>query len=191
MTRPSRALAVALAGAILSAACGGAAAPAAPAATTAAATTPPATAAAATSAPASPSASAAPAYAGVGAAVTKLSEVKTTVAAAPVHMGFIGDQASLAPGTYTETLSLVTLQPGGRTISHKHGGLEVVIVLEGSVDINMGNAGRAALSAGQTAKVPAGTALQASNAGSGVARFLAFFMTPEGAAFQTNLTTVP
>lgn len=191
MNRPIGFIASVLSMTIAAAACGGAAnpsaAPSSAVAAPASATVTPTVAAATATSTASP----APAYAGVGAAVAKLSEVTTTMKTSPVHMGFIGDERDLAPGTYTETLTLVTLQPGGRTVSHKHGGTEVVIVIEGSVDINMGAAGRAALNVGQSATVPAGTPLQASNSGTGVAKFLAFFMTPEGQPFQTNLTTVP
>ena len=186
--RATPALAVALV-----VACGGGAAPVTVSSPTSApATSAPATTAPATTAPASPSPSAttAPPQAGVGAASVKLSESKQTAGAAPVHVGFIGDEP-LPAGTYVETLNLVTLQPGGRTISHKHGGLEVVLVTEGSVEVRLPGGAKTTLNAGQTAKVPANTAVQAANAGTGVAKFLAFFMTADGQPFQTNLDAVP
>lgn len=179
---------------LVGAACGGSAAPA-PAATSSAPTVAAATSAAPTPAPSTPaptpSATAAPAYAGVGAAVLKIAETTYAEKATPVHLTFLGDEPSLKAGTYLETLSLVTLQPGGRTVSHKHGGLEIVIVAEGTVEIDMGAAGKKTLKAGERASVPANTALQARNTGTGVARFLAFFMTLDGQPFQTNLTNVP
>ncbi len=193
MNLPARALAPLLAVTLISA-CGAAPAPAsattsaAPAAGTATAVP---TTAAPTVAAASPSPSPAPAYAGVGAAVAKIAETTYAAKTTPVHVSFLGDQAALPAGTYVETLSLVTLQPGGRTISHKHGGLETVIVIEGSVLVDMGAAGKVTLKTGEKATVPAETPLQARNAGTTVARFLAFFMTPQGKPFQTNLNAVP
>ncbi|HZP96268.1 MAG TPA: cupin domain-containing protein [Candidatus Limnocylindria bacterium] len=190
MIRAARIAAAAIVATLVATACGGAATAPSP---TTPATTAPTIAATSTPAPtaaATASASPAPAFAGVGSASTKLSEV-TTTKSAPVHFGFFGDEAALPAGKYMETLSLVTLQPGGRTVSHKHGGLEIVVVIEGSVEVNMGAAGKALLTAGQTAKVPANTPLQALNHGTDVAKFLAFFLTADGQPFQTNLTAVP
>jgi len=178
---------------LLVAACGGGAAPVTVSSPTAApATSAPATPAPPTPAPASPSPSAttAPPQAGVGAASVKLSEAKQVAGSTPVHVGFIGDEA-LPAGTYVETLNLVTLQPGGRTISHKHGGLEIVVVTEGSVEVRTPAGAKVTLTAGQTAKVPANTPVQAVNTGSGVAKFLAFFVTADGQPFQTNLDAIP
>ena len=172
-------------------ACGGSAPTVATSPTPAAATPtaiPASTAAAAASATAA--GTAAPPQAGVGSVSAKLSEVKTTLLA-NAHIGFIGEEQGLTPGAYVETLNVVTLQPGGRTVSHKHAGIEYVIVLDGSVEIRMGGGGRVMLAAGQNARVPANTPLQASNAGSSVAKFLAFFVTADGQPFQTNLDTVP
>ena len=184
--------------ALLAAACGGAAGPSAVTSPTAAATTAPATTAAPTTAAptaaaASPTASAtaAPAHAGVGSASAKLSESKLVASAGPVHVSFIGDEPSLGAGTYQELLNLVTLQPGGRTVSHRHGGVEWVIVVEGTVEVRTAGGTRTTLTVGQTGKVPANTAVQAVNTGTGVAKFLAFFVTADGQPFQTNLDAVP
>lgn len=191
-------LRVAAIGALLTAACGGTATPASiasptAAATTAAATTAAPTTAAPTVAAPSPTASPVPAapHAGVGAAVAKLSESKLVASGSPAHVSFIGDEPSLGAGSYQELLNLVTLQPGGRTVSHKHGGVEWVIVVEGTVEVRMPGGKKATLTVGQTGKVPANTAVQAVNTGAGVARFLAFFVTANGQPFQTNLDTVP
>lgn len=184
---------------VLGVACsGGGASPAAvssptvaPATTAPATSAPVATTAPAPTASASPSATAAPPQAGVGSASVKLSEAKLVAGATPVHVGFIGDEPGLPAGSYMEVLNLVTLQPGGRTVSHKHGGLEIVVVTEGSLEVRMPAGAKVMLTAGQTAKVPANTPVQAVNAGSTVARFLAFFITADGQPFQTNLDTVP
>lgn len=186
---------LAILAATLTAACGGAAAPAARAPAAASPTvapTPAATPTPTVAASPSPAASpAAPPHAGVGAAAAKLAETKSVIRTTPAHVSFLGEEPSLAPGSYTETVMLVTLQPGGRTVSHRHGGVEWVIAIEGSVEVRMGGGGRVALTVGQTAKVPANTPVQLFNAGSGVTRFLAFFVTAEGQPFQTNLDTVP
>lgn len=194
MIGPVRILAAAFSAALVAGACGGAAntPPSATATATAIATA--ATIATATLAPtaaATASGTPAPAYAGVGSASVKLSETIYAVKTTPVHTTFLGDQPGLAAGNYTETMNMVTLQPGGRTVSHKHGGLEIVLVTEGSIEVNMGTAGRVTLKAGETAKIPANTSVQAANPGAAAAKFLAFFMTPEGQPFQTNLETVP
>ena len=186
--------AIPITAALLVAACGGGAGPVTVSSPTAApATSAPATTAPTTTAPASPSPSAtvAPPQAGVGSASVKLSEAKQVAGVAPVHVGFIGDEPGLAAGTYVETLNIVTLQPGGRTVSHKHGGLEIVVVTEGSVEVRMPAAAKVMLTAGQTAKVPANTPVQAVNVGTGVAKFLAFFVTVDGQPFQTNLDATP
>lgn len=181
--------------ALLIGACGGGAAPASLSsptvtpATNAPATSAPATAAPATTAP--PASPSAPPQAGVGAAVVKLSESKQVATGTPVHVSFFGDEPGLAAASYVDLLNLVTLQPGGRTISHKHGGLEIVVVIEGSVEVRLPAGKKVMLAAGQTAKVPANTPVQAANAGAGVAKFLAFFVTADGQPFQTNLDTVP
>ena len=183
---------------LLTVACGGAATPASVAsptvaATTAAATTAAPTTAAPTVAAPSPTASAtaAPPQAGVGSASAKLSESKLVATGSPVHVSFIGDEPSLGAGSYQELLNIVTLQPGGRTVSHKHGGVEWMLVVEGTIEVRTPGGTKVTLTVGQTGKVPANTAVQAVNTGTGVAKFLAFFVTADGQPFQTNLDAVP
>ena len=118
-----------------------------------------------------------------GSASTKLTENKVAVAT--------GVAPDLAAGNYLATVSLVTLEKGGRTVAHKHGGIESIYVLEGTVDFRTAGGTRVLLTHGQGAAVPPGTALQAINAGDGSARFLAFFMTAEAATFQTNVDEAP
>ena len=198
MSARSPLLRIAAAAGLLTAACGGTAGPASitsptASATTAAATSPTATAAPATSTAASPAASptAAAPHAGVGSASAKLAESKLVATGSPVHVSFIGDEPSLGAGSYAELINLVTLQPGGRTVSHRHGGIEWVIVVEGTVEVRTPGGARSTLTVGQTGKVPANTAVQAVNTGAGVAKFLAFFVTADGQPFQTNLESVP
>ena len=97
----------------------------------------------------------------------------------------------LAQGAYAEQLNVVTLGSGGRTAAHKHGGLEVVVVLEGTLELRTATAAPQTLAAGQGAFVLPNTTLQALNKGTGTAKFLAFFVTKDGEAFSTTVDTAP
>ena len=181
MIRPTRLLATAASLAMLASACGGSAQPAATTAPTVAPTV--AASAAPTVAP-SPTKPVVAAT-GQGSVSVKLTENKLTLAA---------DQTSapyLPAGTYLSTVSLVTLDKGGRTAAHKHGGVESIYVLEGTIDFRTATGGRVILKQGQGASVAPNTALQAVNGGDGVAKFLAFFMTQETAPFQTAVDEAP
>ena len=98
---------------------------------------------------------------------------------------------TLPQGAYAEQLNVVTLSAGGRTAAHKHGGLEVVVVLEGTIELRTATGGAQTLAAGQGAVVFPNTALQALNKGTGTAKFLAFFVTKDGEAFSTNVDASP
>src|SRR5512138_2941548 len=98
--------------AITVSACGGAAAPLAPTA---------AQSAVASVAP-TPTRPVVPATA-QGATSTKLTENKLAVTE--------GSAPDLPTGSYLSTVSMVTLEKGGRTVAHKHGGVEAIYVLEG------------------------------------------------------------
>lgn len=173
MTAPARLLSAALTIALATVSCGGGGSTA-PAATTAVAV-----AATAAPSPTRPTVSAT----GQGATSVKLTENKVTVSD--------GSAPDLAPGSYLSTVSLVTLEKGGRTLAHKHGGVESIYVLEGTVDFRAANGTRVLLTRGQGASVPPNTPLQAVNGGETTAKFLAFFMTPEAATFQTPVDTAP
>jgi quercetin dioxygenase-like cupin family protein len=118
-----------------------------------------------------------------GSTSTKLTENKLTIAD--------GVAPDLIAGGYVSTVSLVTLEKGGRTVAHKHGGIEAIYVLQGTVDFRTATGVRVQLTRGQGASAPPNTALQAVNAGDGVAKFLAFFMTSDSAPFQTNVDEAP
>jgi len=175
----TRLLAGAASLAILASACGGAAQPAPTTAPTVAPTV--AVTAAPTVAP-SPTKPVVAATA-QGSTSAKLTENKLTLAD--------GSAPYLPAGNYVSTLSLVTLEKGGRTIAHKHGGIESIYVLEGTIDFRTATGGRIILKQGQGASVPPNTPLQAVNGGDGIAKFLAFFMTQETAPFQTTVDEAP
>jgi quercetin dioxygenase-like cupin family protein len=101
------------------------------------------------------------------------------------------DLPALAAGKYNERLELISLEKGGRTPAHRHGGVEALVVLEGTVQVRIVGQQPTTLSKGKGAYVPPNTILQATNTGDGTARFLAFFVTPDGAAFSTLVDTVP
>ena len=102
-----------------------------------------------------------------------------------------GVTPDLAAGNYMSTVQIVTIEKGGRTVAHMHGGIESVYVLQGTIDFRLAGGARVILNRGQGAVVPPGTVLQAVNGGDAIAKFLAFMMTPETAQFQTNVDVAP
>ncbi|MDQ6858860.1 MAG: cupin domain-containing protein [Chloroflexota bacterium] len=97
----------------------------------------------------------------------------------------------LSPGNYASRVTLVTLEKGGRSPAHKHGGIESIYVLEGTLDLRMAGGARVILNRGQGAAVPPGTVLQAVNGGDTVAKFLAFNLTSDEAPFMTGSDQAP
>lgn len=94
-------------------------------------------------------------------------------------------------GKYVEQLNVATLDKGGRSASHKHGGVEVLIILDGTVSLRVAGQQPQALTKGKGALVPPNTTLQVTNAGDGPAKWLAYFVTLDGTPFSTNVDTVP
>jgi quercetin dioxygenase-like cupin family protein len=173
MTKSARFIAGAAALALIASACGGSAVapPTSSAATSAAATVAPTPTRQVVAATAQ------------GATSAKLTENKLVVAD--------GVAADLAAGNYLSTVSLVTLEKGGRTVAHKHGGIESIYVLQGTIDFRTLGGASVILNRGQGASAAPGTVLQAINGGDTTAKFLAFFMTAETAPFQTNVDQAP
>lgn len=181
MITHTRLLAAVASLAVLASACGGAAQPVA---TTAPAVAPTVAATAAPTAAPSPTKPVVAAT-GQGSTSVKLTENKLTLADAQVSAPY------LPAGPYLSTVSLVTLEKGGRTAAHKHGGVESIYVLEGTIDFRTATGGRIILTQGQGASVAPNTAVQAVNGGDGIAKFLAFFITHETAPFQTAVNEAP
>jgi quercetin dioxygenase-like cupin family protein len=96
---------------------------------------------------------------------------------------------AMPPGTYTETLRSVSLQPGGRSPAHIFGGLEVVFVLDGTLNVDVAGQAPVQLPAGQATYVPAHTLTQELAAGAGKVDYLAYFITEHGTAFETDSTS--
>jgi quercetin dioxygenase-like cupin family protein len=101
------------------------------------------------------------------------------------------DLASLPAGAYSLGLRVVTIQPNGRTAAHKHGGLETILVLDGSVELRVQGAAAKTLQKGEGTSIQADTALQISNKGTAPAKFLAFFVTADGKPFSTDVDASP
>ncbi len=101
------------------------------------------------------------------------------------------DLAALPAGPYSLGLRVVTIQPNGRTAAHKHGGLETILVLDGSVEVRVQGAAAKTLQKGEGTSIQADTALQISNKGTAPAKFLAFFVTADGKPFSTDVDASP
>jgi quercetin dioxygenase-like cupin family protein len=91
---------------------------------------------------------------------------------------------SMPPGPRVETLRLVTLQPNGQSAAHRFSGLELLFVLEGTVRLDVAGQPPAKLSAGEGQYVTPGIDEQEFDTGAGVARYLAFIVTPVQAPFE-------
>jgi quercetin dioxygenase-like cupin family protein len=102
-----------------------------------------------------------------------------------------GVAPDLAAGNYMSTVQVVTLEKGGRSVAHKHGGIETIYVLQGTIDLRLAGGTRLILSRGQGTVVPPGTVLQMINSGDATAKVLASMTTAESAPFQTNVDEAP
>ena len=96
--------------------------------------------------------------------------------------------AALLPGPDAETLDLLTLAPSGSTGTRRHGGIEVLSVLNGRLEVDAGGSRPAVLSEGESVFVPADTSVAEVDAGSGPVGYLAFTVTPAGRPFETDIT---
>jgi quercetin dioxygenase-like cupin family protein len=99
--------------------------------------------------------------------------------------------STLRPGSYIETLRRVALQTGGRSPAHRFGGLEVVFVLDGTLTVKVAGHSSVQLIAGEGTPVTPGTVTQELAAGSSKVDYLAYFVTPQGAPFETVVTSAP
>jgi len=83
------------------------------------------------------------------------------------------------------------LQPGGRSPAHKHSGLEVILVLDGTLTLHSLGHSPETLTVDQGAYVLPNTPLQVLNTGGSIGRYLAFLAWPAGQPFQTNVDQAP
>jgi quercetin dioxygenase-like cupin family protein len=101
------------------------------------------------------------------------------------------DLAALPAGPHSLGLRVVTIQANGRTAAHKHGGMETILVLDGSVELRVQGAAMKTLQKGEGTSIQADTVLQISNKGTASAKFLAFFVTADGKPFSTDVDVSP
>ena len=101
------------------------------------------------------------------------------------------DLAALPAGAYSLGLRVVTIQPNGRTAAHKNGGLETMLVMEGSVEVRVQGAAAKTLQKGEGTSIQADTPLQISNKGTVPAKVIAFFVTADGKTFSTEVDASP
>lgn len=101
------------------------------------------------------------------------------------------DLSPLPAGAYGESLTLVTVQPGGRSAAHIHAGIEGVLVLDGKVLVRTAGHAPAELLKGQGFYILPQTPIQLINVGTTVARTLVYSISPEGAPFSTPVDTSP
>ena len=97
----------------------------------------------------------------------------------------------LPAGLYGESLTLITVQAGGRSGAHMHSGIEGVLVLEGTVLVRTAGQAPVHLVKGQGFFILPKTPVQLINVGGVVARTLVFSISPDGAPFSTPLDTAP
>lgn len=101
------------------------------------------------------------------------------------------DLPALPAGKYNKRLDLITLERGGRTPAHRHGGVEALVVLDGTLQVRVAGQQATTLTKGKGAYVLPNTVMQATNGGEGTTRFLAFYVTADGAPFTTIVETAP
>lgn len=99
--------------------------------------------------------------------------------------------ATLPQGSYVQTLRLVELQPGGRSVARWHGGIEVSFVLQGSISVHVAGQAPLGLNTGQGTYHLPGAQIQEHNTGTGPVRFLEVLTTAEGRPFQTSADHAP
>lgn len=98
---------------------------------------------------------------------------------------------TLPRGSYVQTLRLVELEPGGRSVARWHGGIEVSFVLQGSISVHVAGHAPSDLTPGHGTYHLPGAQLQERNTGTGPARFLEVLTTAEGRPFQTSADHAP
>jgi hypothetical protein len=93
---------------------------------------------------------------------------------------------AVRPGPYGEVLRLVTLEPSGRTAAQRHGGTEVLFVLQGSVSVRLAGQPGVEIPAGQGSWQRPGAEIQVSNPSNSGAQYLDFYLTASGQPFEID-----
>jgi len=88
-------------------------------------------------------------------------------------------------------LAYITMDVGGRTSAHSHGGTEAFYVMKGKVELATNDGKRVQVAEGQGASVKPGLVMQLRVLGDVPVQIITYFVTPEGEPWQTNLQTLP
>lgn len=97
------------------------------------------------------------------------------------HLFATGDLPPLPRINQAEALERVTLGPGGRSEMYRPNGVELLIGVEGTVEVRANTLGAPAkLGPGEASFVLEGTSVQVLNPGSQPAAYLTFFLLPDG-----------
>ena len=89
------------------------------------------------------------------------------------------------------TLGYITMDVGGRTSAHSHGGTEAFYLLKGKVELKTSDGKKVQLGEGQGASVNPGVIMQLRVVGDQPVQILTYFVRPEGEPWQTNVQTLP
>lgn len=100
-------------------------------------------------------------------------------------------RASLPQVAYSEVLRQVALTSGGTSGAHRFGGIVAFYLLSGSISIKSAHNSPVVLQQGQGAAFLPDTDLQETDAGSGQAIYLEYFVTPVGKEFEIPLSQPP
>jgi len=88
-------------------------------------------------------------------------------------------------------LGIMTMEAGGRTSAHSHGGTESFYVMKGTVQLATNDGKRQQLTAGQGGSVNPGVIMQLHVVGDEPVQILTYFVTPEDVNWQTNVPNLP
>jgi quercetin dioxygenase-like cupin family protein len=101
------------------------------------------------------------------------------------------DLPALAPDAYVETLRMAILQPGGRSPAHKHSGLEVILVLDGTLTLHsLGQPPANPDNRPGSLRAPQHPVASTQHWGT-IGKYLAFLAWPADQPFQTNVSQAP
>ncbi len=103
-----------------------------------------------------------------------------------------GDLGTVPSGKQlVHQLGMITMDAGGRTSAHSHGGVEAFYVMKGTVQLAVNDGTRVKIAAGQGASIRPGAIMQLRVVGDEPVQILTYFVTPEGEPWQTNVQTLP
>jgi quercetin dioxygenase-like cupin family protein len=117
---------------------------------------------------------------------------KTSATGASHDVCQTSDLPSLPPSNQAETLFAATVKTGGRSQATKTGGVEVLVGIDGTVEVHAGTLSTPMkIAAGQCVVLLENTGVQVVSASGSASRYLAFYLAPSGAPPATNALNPP